>query len=121
MISRSDRIQLSPLEIKCGATIDMSPERGRRVAIVGAGPGGVSTALAMLQRGYEVQLFERHSEARPLGGAVLLSVPVLAVLRHYGISLDNFGSKTRVEIRNDRGKLRAERPPAILVCGGRGY
>lgn len=88
----------------------MSSGRGRRVAIIGAGPGGVSAALAMLQRGYEVQLFERHSEPRPLGGAVLLSVPALAVLRHYGISLDDFGSKTLVEFHNYKGKVRASLP-----------
>lgn len=88
----------------------MSQTKGKRIAIVGAGPGGVSAALAMLQCGYDVQVFERHLEPKPLGGAVLLSVPVLAVLRHYGIGLENFGSKTRVEFRNNRGKLRADLP-----------
>lgn len=85
--------------------------RGKRVVIVGAGPGGVSTALAMLQHGYDVKLFERQPEPKPLGGAVLLSVPVLAVLRHFGIDVgESFGSKTGVEFRNNKGKVRARLP-----------
>lgn len=88
---------------------------GKRVAIVGSGPGGVSSALALLQQGFDVKLFEKQKQPKALGGAVLLSVPVLAVLRHYGISLDNFGSYTSVEFRNNKGKLRATLPfnPAI--------
>ena len=88
----------------------MNQTTGRRVAVVGAGPGGVSASLALLQQGYEVQLFERQSRPQPLGGAVLLSVPVLAILRHYGIGLENFGSKTRVEFHNNKGKVRARLP-----------
>ncbi|WP_199523185.1 NAD(P)/FAD-dependent oxidoreductase [Pararhodobacter sp. CCB-MM2] len=83
---------------------------GKRVAIVGAGPGGVSAALGLLQRGFDVQLFERQAEPKPLGGAVLLSVPVLAVLRSYGIDSATFGAFTRTEFRNAAGKLRVDVP-----------
>ncbi len=81
--------------------------QGKRVAIVGAGPAGISAGLAFLQRGFDVRIFERASEPKPLGGAVLLSTPVLAILRHYGVDLNNFGSYTRVEFRNNKGKVRA--------------
>jgi 2-polyprenyl-6-methoxyphenol hydroxylase-like FAD-dependent oxidoreductase len=84
--------------------------RGKRVAIAGAGPGGVSTALAMLKQGYDVRLFERQPEPKALGGAVLLSVPVLAVLRHYGIDVRNFGSYTRTQFRNNKGHVRSHLP-----------
>jgi 2-polyprenyl-6-methoxyphenol hydroxylase-like FAD-dependent oxidoreductase len=46
--------------------------KGNRIAIVGAGPGGVSAALALLRKGYDVQLYERHTQPKPLGGAALL-------------------------------------------------
>lgn len=84
--------------------------KGHRVAVIGAGPGGVSTAIAMRQQGYDVRLYERAAEPKPLGGAVLLSVPVLAVLRQYGIDIDNFGSFTHTQFRNNRGKVRARLP-----------
>lgn len=91
-------------------SVFMSWRKGKRVAIVGAGPGGISTALAMLQRGYDVKVFERQKEPKALGGAVLLSVPVLAVLREYGLDISNFGTHTTVEFHNRKGKVRASLP-----------
>lgn len=88
----------------------MNWRKGKRVAIVGAGPGGISTALAMISRGYDVRVYERQPEPKALGGAVLLSVPVLAVLREYGIDVSNFGSYTSVAFKNNRGKERANLP-----------
>jgi len=83
---------------------------GKRVAIIGAGPGGVSAAVAMLQQGYDVRLYERNADPKPLGGGVLLSVPVLAILRRYGIDITNFGSFTKTQFRNNRGKVRVHLP-----------
>lgn len=85
--------------------------KGRRVAIVGGGPGGISAALAFHAAGYDVQVFERSPAPRPLGGAVLLSTPVLAILRAYGIDIvNNFGSKTITHFANSKGKRRASLP-----------
>ncbi|MDO6965092.1 FAD-dependent oxidoreductase [Rhizobium alvei] len=84
--------------------------KGKRVAIVGAGPGGVSAALALIRSGFDVRIYERMPEPKPLGGAVLLSTPVLAILRHYGIDIHNFGSYTVTEFGNSKGKLRATLP-----------
>jgi 2-polyprenyl-6-methoxyphenol hydroxylase-like FAD-dependent oxidoreductase len=73
---------------------------------MGAGPGGVSAALAAIKAGYDVRIYEKNPEPKPIGGAVLLSVPVLAVLRSYGMDIEGFGSFTRTEFRNHRGKTR---------------
>lgn len=83
---------------------------GKRVAVVGAGPGGVSAALALHKQGFDVRIFEKNPEPKPIGGAVLLSVPVLAVLRDYGVDLSNFGSFTVTEFRNNKNLLRARLP-----------
>lgn len=83
---------------------------GKRVAVIGAGPGGISAALALHRQGFDVRVYERQPEPKPLGGAVLLSVPVLAVLRHYGVDLNNFGSFTVTEFRNNRNRLRSRLP-----------
>jgi 2-polyprenyl-6-methoxyphenol hydroxylase-like FAD-dependent oxidoreductase len=85
--------------------------KGKRVGIVGGGPGGVSAAIGLLKAGYSVRLFEQNPSPKPLGGAVLLSAPVLAILRSYGVDVvNNFGSKTRVQFRNPRGKVRVDLP-----------
>ena len=88
------------------ASSDTSWRPGRRVAIIGSGPGGVSTAMAMHLQGYDVRIYERAAEPKSLGGGVLLSVPVLAVLRHYGLDVSRFGSATRTEFLNNKGKRR---------------
>ncbi|MBD8893302.1 FAD-dependent oxidoreductase [Roseibium litorale] len=89
----------------------MEQRTGKRIAIVGAGPGGVSAAIALRKAGYDVKLFEQNAEPKALGGAVLLSVPVLAVLRNYGIDVvNNFGLKTRVQFRNPKGEVRVDLP-----------
>ncbi|KAI9039434.1 FAD-dependent oxidoreductase [Aspergillus affinis] len=83
---------------------------GRRVAIAGGGPGAISTAIAFLQRGYDVRIFERQDSCKAIGGAVLLSTPVLAILRSYGMDVENFGSYTVTHFQNKWGKERVELP-----------
>ena len=83
---------------------------GKRIAIVGGGPGGVSAALALLKQGYDVRIFEAQPKPQAIGGAVLLSTPVLMILRSYGISLENFGAYAVTEFRNHKGKLRVRVP-----------
>ncbi|PYH80118.1 salicylate hydroxylase [Aspergillus uvarum CBS 121591] len=90
----------------------MSPpwRSGKRVAIAGGGPGAISTGLAFLQRGYDVRIFEKQRTCQAIGGAVLLSIPVLAILRAYGLTSDNFGSYTRTTFANKWGKERVQLP-----------
>ncbi|KAL2829439.1 hypothetical protein BDW59DRAFT_170477 [Aspergillus cavernicola] len=56
---------------------------GVQVAIVGGGPGGISTRLAFLKRGFDVRIFEQQPECKAIGGAVLLSTPVLATVTYF--------------------------------------
>lgn len=82
----------------------------RRVAVIGAGPGGISTAIAMHQAGHEVRLFERAAQVTPLGGAVLLSLPVLSIMRSYGIDIHRLGAMAVTEFRDWKGRLRVRLP-----------
>lgn len=45
---------------------------GRRVAIIGAGPAGLSAAVQLNRRGYEVTVIDRHSDA---GGLLRYGIP----------------------------------------------
>jgi 2-polyprenyl-6-methoxyphenol hydroxylase-like FAD-dependent oxidoreductase len=66
---------------------DPSP-RGKRVAIVGAGLGGLSAAIALHQAGFDVKVFERHGKVAGIGGAILLNALGIHILRNYGASTD---------------------------------
>jgi 2-polyprenyl-6-methoxyphenol hydroxylase-like FAD-dependent oxidoreductase len=83
---------------------------GKRVVIAGGGPGAISKGLAFLKRGFDVRIFERQPECKAIGGAVLLSTPILAILRSYGMSLDNVGSYTRTYFKNKSGDDRMQLP-----------
>ncbi len=43
-----------------------------KVVVVGAGMGGLTTALAMQRAGYEVEIYDRVSELRPAGAGISL-------------------------------------------------
>ncbi|OQD69377.1 hypothetical protein PENPOL_c002G02685 [Penicillium polonicum] len=89
---------------------DQNWRPGKRVAISGGGPGGLSTALAFIQRGFDVRVFERQSECKPIGGAVLLNLLVMAVLRSYGMSIENMGPATTTSFQNKHGLKRVDLP-----------
>ncbi len=59
--------------------------RPPKVLIAGAGIGGLVAALAMLQRGIDVEIFEQASELRELGAGVQLSANGTRVLIALGL------------------------------------
>ncbi len=58
-----------------------------RILIAGAGIGGIVAALALLQRGFDVALFEQAAELRELGAGVQISPNGARVLRALGLEL----------------------------------
>ena len=51
-----------------------------RSLIIGAGIGGLTCALAMEQRGFEVQVFEKTPELKPVGAGIALGINAMRVL-----------------------------------------
>jgi len=43
-----------------------------RIAIIGCGPGGLTAALLLKRAGHDVTLYERFSEAKPLGSGFVI-------------------------------------------------
>ncbi|NEP45504.1 MAG: NAD(P)-binding protein, partial [Okeania sp. SIO2H7] len=41
-----------------------------KVAIIGAGPGGLATAIALRKKGIDAHVYERAKELRPVGAGL---------------------------------------------------
>ena len=83
---------------------------GKRVAVIGAGPGGLAAGLALHNKGYDVRVLERNASIKPIGGAILLNTSVLMCLRKMGVDITDLGVTARTEMCNMHGRLRVDMP-----------
>lgn len=81
--------------------------RSGRVAIIGAGPGGMAAAIAVHRAGHDVLLFERHPASRPAGNILNLWPPPLKALAALGMDIDDLGAPCDTEFRRADGRVRA--------------
>ncbi|NLY65523.1 MAG: NAD(P)-binding protein [Alcaligenaceae bacterium] len=58
---------------------------GEKILISGAGIGGLTAALALLRKGFEVQVLEQASELKEVGAGLQLSPNVLRALFNLGL------------------------------------
>lgn len=75
----------------------MSMNQPRRIAIAGAGIGGLCAAALLLRRGFEVQVFERTAALGDIGAGLQISPNGVKVLRTLGLgdALDRVGVRPR--------------------------
>lgn len=83
--------------------------REARIAIVGAGLGGLAAAAFLADAGHEVTLFERFESPQPLGAGLLLQPTGLAVLARLGLDRQVIDLGSRIDQLYGRavGKRRA--------------
>jgi 6-hydroxynicotinate 3-monooxygenase len=88
-----------------------------RVAIVGAGPGGMAAALAMHRAGFEVALYERYDGVKAAGNILNLWPPPQKVLGLIGVDTHDLGAPANASFRRADGKVRATvRLPADVIA-----
>lgn len=68
-----------------------------RIAIVGCGIAGLSSALVLSRLGHNVRIFERFPEARPLGAGFLLQPSGQEVLDRLGLLDETLSRGARVD------------------------
>ena len=92
------------------------------VAVIGAGPAGIATALALHAVGIPVKLYERFAEPRAAGNIVNLWPPAVQALEQIGVDVDDIGAFCESEFRNSRDKVRArvKFPPSVVEKYGNG-
>lgn len=57
-----------------------------KVAIIGAGIGGLTTAIAMKQAGIDAEIFEAAPELKPVGAGIFMWSNAMQVFQHLGIA-----------------------------------
>ena len=71
---------------------------GRRVAIIGAGPAGLSAAVQLNRRGYAVTVFDKHSDA---GGLLRYGIPNFKLDKYVVTRRTNLMEQEGVEFQFD--------------------
>lgn len=77
------------------------------ILIIGAGIAGLTTAIALRQRGIDVTVAEAVPEIRGVGAGISLAGNAMRVLKHLGIDADVRNKGHRISsmiIQNERGK-----------------
>ncbi len=76
--------------------LDMQPSNGMKVAVIGAGPAGITIAVILAQRGYKVTIFEGREK---IGGVMRYGIPDFrlprTVLDRYFEKLNELGILVR--------------------------
>jgi salicylate hydroxylase len=88
--------------------------RSLRIAIIGGGIGGLSAAVALRQRGFEVAVYERSPRLEEVGAGLQVGPNGVKVLRALGVEqqllADAFQPVSMVSLKWDDASLRSREP-----------
>ena len=80
----------------------------KNVAVVGAGIGGLTAALALLKRGIDVQVYEQSNQLKEVGAGIQISSNGTRVLFALGLE----AALAEVQVQPERRELRHTGAPA---------
>jgi|SoiMethySBSTD1v2_1073268.scaffolds.fasta_scaffold34113_5 2-polyprenyl-6-methoxyphenol hydroxylase-like FAD-dependent oxidoreductase len=85
--------------------------RSKRFAIIGGGIGGLSLAIAMQRKGFQVTVYENAPSIKPLGAGLGLAANAVRAFMEIGISEDVLEAGAvlkKISIKNQQGKVLAK-------------
>ena len=100
--SKGEPVHISSIENYVSDTyfdkmkIECSPSNGKKVAVIGAGPAGITIAIMLTKKGYEVTIFDARDK---IGGVLQYGIPDFrlpkTILERYKKKLREIGIKIR--------------------------
>ncbi len=99
---------------------------GLKIVIIGAGIGGLTAGIALKQAGFEIEIYDRVKELRPVGAGISLWSNGVKVLNRLGLGEKMAkigGIMDYMEYRNASGQLLSQIDlyPLISTVGQRPY
>jgi 2,4-dienoyl-CoA reductase (NADPH2) len=96
-------------------------QQSRTITIVGAGPAGLSCAIAAAQRGHHVTVLERSAD---LGGQFKLAAKIPGkeefseTLRYYSAQICELGITLRLGVQADKATILSDSPDVVVIATG---
>ncbi len=72
----------------------------QKITIIGAGIGGLTTAIALIQKGFEVEIFENSQEFKKAGSGINLAINAMQVYKELGIYDDILAKANYIKAMN---------------------
>lgn len=93
------------------------------IVVLGGGPAGMASALALHTAGHPVVILERYREARPAGNILNLWPPPIKALAAMGVDVDDLGAPCHSTFRSAAGHVRADVriPDDVVARYGGGF
>src|SRR3954469_7786146 len=86
----------------------MSGTTTEPIVVLGGGPAGMASALALHTAGHLVVILERYKEARPAGNILNLWPPPIKALGEMGVDIEDLGAPCHTTFNSAKGHLRAD-------------
>jgi 2-polyprenyl-6-methoxyphenol hydroxylase-like FAD-dependent oxidoreductase len=94
------------------------------IAVLGCGPAGMASALALRAVGLDVRVYERYAEARPAGNILNLWPPPIRALEEMGVDVTDLGAPCHGTFRNaydDHVRADVKLPDDVVQRYGGGF